>query len=230
MTIICNKHCDSMILRIAKALDTATLKSLDEAAAASTFEPGTRTAGRSARNVKYNQQLAGGPAATAVYRTVESALRRNDIFMAAALPKSFCRVMLTRYEQGMSYGIHTDDPLIGGARADLSFTLFISPPDTYDGGELVLDAADGETSIKLDRGDLVLYPTTCLHQVREVRSGIRLACVGWIRSLVRLQAHRDILFDLHTAVQTVYERDGKSPLFDGLSKVRANVTRLWADD
>lgn len=218
-----------MILRLAKALDTATLKALEEAASTGTFEPGIRTAGRSARQVKHNQQL-GGAAASAVCRTVESALRRNDIFMAAALPKSFCRVMLTRYEQGMAYGIHTDDPLIGGARADLSFTLFISPPDTYDGGELVLDAADGETSIKLERGDLVLYPTTCLHQVREVRSGTRLACVGWIRSLVRLQAHREILFDLHTAVQTVYQRDGKSPVFDQLSKVKANITRLWADD
>ncbi len=218
-----------MILRIAKALDTATLKALEEAAATSNFEPGTRTAGRSARHVKHNQQL-GGAAASAVCRTVESALRRNDVFMAAALPKSFCRVMLTRYEQGMAYGIHTDDPLIGGARADLSFTLFISPPDTYDGGELVLDAVDGETSIKLERGDLVLYPTTCLHQVREVRSGTRLACVGWIRSLVRLQAHREILFDLHAAVQTVYQRDGKSPVFDQLSKVKANITRLWADD
>ena len=229
MTIICNKL-SAMIFRISKAIDLPTLGALEDVAGSTVFQPGSGTAGRSARTVKNNEQLANGPAARGVSRTVEAALRRNDVFMAAAQPKAFCRVMLSRYERGMSYGIHTDDPVIGGSRADLSFTLFLSPPDSYEGGELVLYAADGETSIKLDRGDLVLYPTTCLHQVREVRSGTRLVCVGWIRSLIRLQAHREILFDLETATRTVFEREGKSPLFDQLSKIKANVTTLWAED
>jgi PKHD-type hydroxylase len=161
---------------------------------------------------------------------VEAALRRNDVFMAAARPKTFCRVMLSRYQRGMSYGTHTDDPLIGGSRADLSFTLFLSPPGSYEGGELVLDAVDGETAIKLDEGDLVLYPTTRLHRVLEVQSGTRLVCVGWVRSLIRLEAHREILFDMETAARAVFEREGKSGLFDQLSKVKANLTRLWAED
>jgi PKHD-type hydroxylase len=220
----------AVILRISKAIDLSTLDAVEDVAAANVFQPGSGTAGRSARTVKNNEQLASGPAARGVSRTVEAALRRNDLFMAAAQPKTFCRVMLSRYEPGMSYETHTDDPLIGGYRADLSFTLFLSPPDSYEGGELVLDAVDGETSIKLDRGDLVLYPTTCLHRVREVRSGTRLVCIGWIRSLIRLQAHREILFDLETATRTVFEREGKSPLFDQLSKIKANVTRLWAED
>jgi len=219
-----------MTLRIAKVIDAPTLKALEDVAASSVFEPGSGTAGWSARPVKHNEQLASGPAAAAVSRTVEDALRRNDVFMAAARPKTFCRVMLSRYKQGMSYGTHTDDPLIGGSRADLSFTLFLSPPDSYEGGELVLDAADGETSIKLDRGDLVLYPTTCLHRILEVRSGTRLVCVGWIRSLIRLDAHREILFDLETAARTVFRREGKSALFDQLSKIKANVMRLWVED
>jgi PKHD-type hydroxylase len=219
-----------MILRISGVLDAPTVKALQDVVGDSVFEPGSKTAGWSARTVKNNQQLASGPAAMAVSRTVEAALRRNAVFMAAAQPKAFCRVMLSRYEPGMSYGTHTDDPLIEGLRADLSFTLFLSPPSSYDGGELVLDGVDGEASIKLDEGDLVLYPTTCLHRVLEVRSGTRLVCVGWVRSLIRLQAHREILFDLETAARTVFQREGKSTLFDQLSKIKANVIRLWAED
>lgn len=219
-----------MILRISKVLDEPELGALKDFAAGQVFEPGSRTAGWSARAVKDNQQLTSGPAATAVSRTVEAALRRNEVFVAAARPKSFCRIMLSRYEQGMSYGMHIDDPLIAGVRADLSFTLFLSAPDSYEGGELVLDTTDGETSIKLDEGDLVLYPTTFLHRVEEVRRGTRLVCVGWVRSLIRLQAHREILFDLETAARTIFEREGKSPLFDRLSRSKSNLLRLWAED
>jgi PKHD-type hydroxylase len=219
-----------MILRISGVLDAPTVKALQDVVGDSAFEPGSKTAGWSARTVKNNQQLASGPAAMAVSRTVEAALRRNAVFMAAAQPKAFCRVMLSRYEQGMSYGTHIDDPLIEGLRADLSFTLFLSPPSSYDGGELVLDGVDEEASVKLDEGDLVLYPTTCLHRVLEVSSGTRLVCVGWVRSLIRLQAHREILFDLETAARTVFQREGKSTLFDQLSKIKANVIRLWAED
>ncbi|MEX2495921.1 MAG: Fe2+-dependent dioxygenase [Woeseia sp.] len=219
-----------MILRISGAIDAGTLQAVQETADSAVFETGNKSAGWSARNVKNNQQMAAGPAQTALTRTIEAALQRNPVFMAAAQPKTFCRILLARYEPGMAYGTHTDSPLIAGSRADLSFTLFLSPPDTYDGGELILDAADGETSIKLAAGDLVLYPTSYLHRVREVRSGTRVVCVGWVRSLLRLQAHRDILFDLETACRSVYQREGKSDLFDQLSKIKANVARLWAED
>ncbi len=219
-----------MILRISGALDAPTLESLQDLAAASTFEAGSKTAGRSARTVKNNEQSVTSPGARTAWRTVEGALRRNAVFVAAAQPKTFCRIMLSRYEKGMSYGTHVDDPLIAGSRADLSFTLFLSPPDDYEGGELVVEAADGETAVKLPAGDLVLYPSTSLHRVAEVRSGRRVACVGWVRSLIRLEAHREILFDLETVTRTIFEREGKTELFDRLSKVKANVTRLWAED
>ena len=219
-----------MMLRIAGAVDAPTLQSLQDIAARAAFEPGSKTAGRSARTVKANEQAVSGPDAAEVRRTVERALRRNATFMAAAQPKAFCRVLLSRYERGMAYGTHIDDPLIGGMRADLSFTLFLSPPDAYEGGALVVEAAEGETSVKLPAGDLLLYPATSLHRVAEVAGGTRLACVGWVRSLVRLETHRDILFDLELAARAVFEREGKSPLFDRLSKVKANVVRLWAED
>lgn len=219
-----------MILRISKVLDEPELRALRDFGADNVFEPGSKTAGRSARLVKDNEQLRNGPAATAVSRTVEAALRRNETFVAAAQPRTFCRTMLSRYEQGMSYGVHMDDPLIAGSRADLSFTLFLSPPDSYEGGELVLDTMDGETSVKLEEGDLVLYPSTFLHRVEQVRSGTRLVCVGWVRSLVRLQAHREILFDLEAASRTVFRDEGKSALFDRLARIKSNLLRLWAED
>lgn len=219
-----------MFLRISGALDAATVKSLRELAAGLAFEAGSKTAGWSARTVKNNEQSVTGPGARSAWRTVEAALRRSAVFMAAAQPKAFCRIMLTRYDKGMSYGTHVDDPLIAGSRADLAFTLFLSPPDDYEGGELVVDTADGETRVKLPEGDLVLYPATSLHRVAEVHSGRRLACVGWVRSLVRLEEQREILFDLETVTRTVFEREGKSTLFDELSKIKANLTRLWAED
>lgn len=225
MTIICNNG-DPMILRIANVLDSATLTSVIAVATDSRFEDGSKTAGWSAREVKKNQQLLSGT----VSRMVDAALRRNDVFMAAAQPKTFCRIMLNRYEPGMFYGPHVDNALINGMRADISFTLFLSAADSYDGGELVLQGLDGETSVKLGQGDLVLYPTCSLHRVAEVRSGTRLACVGWVRSLVRLAMHREILFDLESVANSIYAREGKTDLFDRLSGVKANLTRLWAED
>ncbi len=218
-----------MIVRLAGVLDAATVDSLRRLAADADFEDGLATAGRAARQVKRNRQAAG-PAADVVSRTVEDALRRHPVFAAAARPKRFCRVLLSRYETGQAYGLHSDDALIAGARTDLSFTVFLSAPDSYDGGELVLHGADGETAIKLDAGELVLYPSGALHEVREVTRGERLACVGWVRSLVRGQAEREILFDLDMASRELYARDGKSAVYDQLAKARGNLLRLWVED
>lgn len=188
------------------------------------------TAGRSMRKVQNNLQMAKGPQQDIVSKTVETALRQNPMFMAAARPKRFCRILINRFEAGMAYGTHMDDPIIDGARTDLSFTLFLSPADAYHGGELVLETADGETPVKLGAGDLVLYPATILHRVEPVRRGLRLACIGWVRSLIRQEAHREILFDLDMAARDAFDQDGTSPLYDRLLKVKGNLTRLWAED
>jgi PKHD-type hydroxylase len=130
----------------------------------------------------------------------------------------------------MAYGTHVDDALMGGMRTDISFTLFLSDPESYDGGELVTESHAGEQPFKLPAGSLVLYPSTTLHRVEPVTRGSRLAAVGWVRSLVRDPARRELLFDLDTARKALFDRDGKSPEFDLLSKCGANLLRMWAED
>ena len=119
---------------------------------------------------------------------------------------------------------------MGGMRSDISFTLFLSDPESYDGGELVTESHADEQPFKLPAGSLVLYPSTTLHRVEPVTRGSRLAAVGWIRSLVRDPARRELLFDLDTARKALFDRDCKSPEFDLLSKCGANLLRMWAED
>ncbi len=220
-----------MVLRIAHVLDAAALDTIREALKdKGHFEDGRATAGWSARAVKDNSQTRPGARTALLAKTVEKALRENAVFAAAVRPKAFARIVFSRYETGQSYGLHVDDPLIAGLRTDVSFTLFLSDPRDYDGGALVLEEASGETEIKLNAGDAVVYPTSALHRVEEITKGVRLAAVGWVRSHIRLDSHREILFDLDLAAREVFDREGKTALFDRLAKAKSNLMRLWAED
>jgi PKHD-type hydroxylase len=148
----------------------------------------------------------------------------------AARPKAIVRLLISRYEPGMAYGTHVDDALMGGMRTDLSFTLFLCEPESYEGGALVMDDAYGEREVRLPAGELILYASTALHRVEPVTSGVRLAAVGWVRSFVRDSSRREVLFDLETALRGVHETAGKTPLFDLLAKTRTNLLRMWAED
>jgi PKHD-type hydroxylase len=130
----------------------------------------------------------------------------------------------------MAYGAHVDDALMRGVRSDLSLTLFLADPGSYEGGELVVESSAGEQAIKLAAGALVLYPATALHRVEPVRGGVRLAAVGWIRSFVRDAARREVLFDLDRARRRLFERHGKTEEVDLLHKTSANLLRMWAED
>ena len=194
------------------------------------FADGSRTAGRGAAAVKQNRQMPPGPRADLIKRKAESALNAHAGFRSAALPKRIIRTLVSRYEPGHAYGVHVDDAVMGASRSDLSFTLFLSDPDSYEGGDLVLHEAGGASAIKLNAGDAVLYPTGALHEVREVTAGHRLAVVGWVRSLVRRADQRDILFDLSVSAQDLMTREGKSEAYDRIAKTRANLLRMWAED
>jgi PKHD-type hydroxylase len=154
----------------------------------------------------------------------------NPLFRLVARPKSLSPLILSRYESGMAYGSHVDDALMNGVRTDVSFTLFLSDLDTYDGGALVIETSGGEEDVRLPAGSLVAYPSTTLHRVAEVTRGARLAAVGWARSFVRDPAKRQLLFDLDTARQSLFQRHGKTAEFDLLSKTSANLLRMWAED
>jgi PKHD-type hydroxylase len=119
---------------------------------------------------------------------------------------------------------------MGGVRTDVSFTLFLSAPESYDGGELVLDSPAGADTFKLDAGDIIVYPSAMLHHVAAVTRGQRLAAVGWVRSYIRHAAQRELLFELETARRRLFEREGKTPDGDLLAKCAANLLRMWCQD
>ncbi len=195
------------------------------------FLDGRATAGFAAREVKHNRQADTLDRNTTALRDlVTEKISSNELFRLAARPKSLTPIMFSKYEPGMRYGNHVDDALMGGVRADVSFTLFLSDPASYEGGELIIETAAGEDAIKLEAGSMIVYPATSLHRVAEVTRGERLAAVGWARSFIRDEAKRELLFELDTARKRLFAREGKSEDYDLLSKSSANLLRMWAED
>lgn len=217
-----------MFLVLSETLDTARVAAIRDFAAHAPFDDGRKTAGRYARAVKANDQAAPSAALDGVLRTVERALNANPTFLAAAQPRRFVRMLLSRYRPGQTYGLHVDDAIMAGARTDLSFTLFLSDEHAYDGGALVVEDPLEARAIRLAPGEMILYPSTALHRVEPVTRGERLAVVGWVESWVRQPERREALFDLDLALREVHGREGKSPLFDRLAKTRSNLLRMWA--
>ncbi len=194
------------------------------------FVDGRSTAGWAARDVKANLQAAADdPLAQAVLARIRRRLEAHPLFAMAARPRRFGPLLLSRYEAGAAYGRHVDDAIMGEARSDCSFTLFLADPGGYDGGELVIESPAGEQGFKLEAGHLVLYPSTTLHRVEPVRRGSRLACVGWLQSLVRDAARRELLFELDTARRLLLERHGRGEPFDPVDKSFRNLLRMWVE-
>lgn len=193
------------------------------------FEDGALTAGRIAKRVKKNEQAKPTGLAADFTALIEKRLMKNEVFRAAARPKSLIRILLSRYRPGMAYGTHSDDAFMDGVRADLSFTLFLSDPGDYDGGELVIEEPSGERLIKLPAGSLVLYPSNTLHRVAEVTKGERRAAAGWVRSLVRGTEERETLFDVALALRQA-EATGNEALINRLLKIQGTLLRRWGDD
>lgn len=219
-----------MYLHIASVLGDADFRLIQRVYAdPAAFEDGQRTAGRQAAAVKRNEQAKPAGLAAEVIRLVEKRLMKHELFVAAARPKSIIRILLSRYRPGMGYGLHVDEPMMDKQRTDLSFTLFLSPPEDYEGGELVIEEPGGERPIKLGAGDLVLYPSGSLHRVAPVTGGERRTAVGWVRSQVRDPAAREVLFDLAVLRQQAVQAESRA-MVDRLDKVAGALMRRWAED
>jgi PKHD-type hydroxylase len=220
-----------MIMQIETILATDAVAALRSAllAESGAFQSGAVTAGWHAREVKRNEQ-AVGPAAAKAISTVQAALSAHPVFKAVARPKQLLGLLVSRYGPGMEYGLHVDDALMGGIRTDLSFTVFLSEPGSYEGGELLIEGNDGTNAIKLPAGSAVVYPTTSLHRVAPVTAGERLVVVGWVRSFIRSAEQREILFDLDQSVAQLREAGAARPILDRILKTRANLMRMWAED
>lgn len=220
-----------MILCIADVLDAEALAELRRTVDAGVFVDGVLSSGWASRLVKHNEQLGAGPALEAAQHKVIAALSANPVFTAAVLPRRFAPPLFARYVPGMQFGTHMDNAVIGPdhMRSDVSVTIFLSPPEDYDGGELVMETTGGEMAYKLPAGSLITYPTTVLHRVEPVTRGLREVAVTWAQSLVRRADEREILFDLDRVARAIFERDGKTQEFELVNKSTANLRRLWVD-
>ncbi len=217
-----------MLFQIPDVLSPDELHQLQDALTAAEFVDGKATAGWYAKQVKHNQQLTRS-SSQALEGLAKTALSRHPLFQIAVRPKQIHSLRFSRYGVGMSYGTHADNAMMGGYRSDVSFTLFLNSPTEYDGGELVIEGTDDEQTYKLKAGNAIVYPSATLHRVNEVTQGQRLVVVGWVQSLVRDPAQRELLFDIDTVRRSLFAQHGKTVEFDLLSKSVSNLLRRWAE-
>jgi PKHD-type hydroxylase len=196
---------------------------------------GRATAGRQSAEVKRNMQVREGtPEAQAAGAEIVAALERSALFVSAALPLRIFPPLFNRYETGDGFGNHVDNAIRRipetpyQVRTDLSATLFLSAPEDYDGGELVVEDVFGVHDVKLPAGDLILYPASSLHHVRPLTRGSRVASFFWVQSMIRDDGARSILFDLDLAIQNL-ERTLSAGATVPLTNVYHNLLRRWAD-
>lgn len=226
-----------MLITIPDVLDPAGVQRVRAIIDAAEWIDGNATSGPQAALSKRNAQLPeDGAAAREAGAMVLDALGRAPLFVAAALPLKVFPPLFNRYAGGQDFGLHVDNAvrIRRGSdfrlRSDLSATLFLADPDSYDGGELVVEHAFGEERVKLPAGHLVLYPASSLHRVLPVTRGARVASFFWIQSMVRDDAARRILFDLDRGVQAVAAQLGQGDAAAvQLTGVYHNLLRRWAD-
>ena len=226
-----------MIVRIANLLDARTLLLMREKLAAAEWEDGRRTAGGEAVRVKQNEQLTEThPVAIELGELVLAALSQSKQFTSAALPLKVFPPMFNRYAGGGHFGAHIDTAVRltqqppYRVRTDLSATLFLAEPDSYDGGELVIEDTYGVHQLKLPAGHLLLYPATSLHEVRPVTRGARLASFFWVQSMVRDDDNRRLLYEMDRALMQLRELHPQGhPALVRLSGTYHNLLRKWSD-
>lgn len=225
-----------MLLAIPDVLTAAQVSQCQKTLEKAEWVDGRATAGYQSAQAKENMQLAEDhPAAQELGNLIIAALEQNLLFMSAALPLKVFPPLFNRYQGGQSFGTHVDNAVrqVTGTmyrvRTDLAATLFITSPEEYEGGQLVVEDTYGVHNIKLPAGHLILYPASSLHQVRPVTRGARLASFFWIQSMVRTDAQRTLLFDLDMAVQRINQDMPDHPSTVQLTGIYHNLLRQWAE-
>ncbi len=222
-----------MIFCVPAVLSPDELTAIKSRLESAPFIDGAGTAGWSAREVKRNLQLTlGTPEYEQIARIVGESFMRNGELQTALLPAAATQVLFNRYGQGMEYGPHVDAPIMGSmsnaVRSDIAITIFLSDPRSYDGGELTVFMNGAGSQFKPEAGTAIAYPANTLHHVTPVTRGARDAAIIWVQSQVRDPAQRELLWDLVNAKRQIFDREGKSPVFDAISKSHANLLRMWA--
>jgi PKHD-type hydroxylase len=225
-----------MLLQVPEVLSAAEVAQCRQMMETADWVDGRVTAGHQSALTKDNLQLPEDhPAARKMGDLILAALQRNQLFMAAALPLKVFPPLFNRYQVGQAFGTHIDNAIRQArgtphrVRTDLSATLFLSQPDEYDGGELLVEDTYGVHNVKLPAGHLILYPASSLHHVRPVTRGERLASFFWVQSMVRDDGQRTLLFDLDMAIQGISQEmpDHRSAV--QLTGIYHNLVRRWAD-
>lgn len=222
-----------MILTINAIDDETKLSHLRERIGRLEWRDGRATAGKVASAVKRNEQaIVSDARGKALQEELLPFIKDNPVVKAAARPKRFTSLMISKTGVGGHYGAHVDNAIMGSGKArlrtDISFTLFLTPPDEYEGGELVVHAAGLNSRIKGEAGQLVLYPSTSIHEVRPVTNGERIVCVGWIESLISDPTQRELLFDLENLrVSLRQSMPSEAAELLMLDKSISNLLRMW---
>jgi len=224
-----------MLVAIPQVLDPDQVTRFRSALAAADWVDGRVTAGAQSALAKNNLQIPEEhPVARTLGEEILAALGRNPAFVAAALPLRVFPPLFNRYDTGMGFGAHIDNAIRFAAgqrfRTDISATLFLSGPQDYDGGELVIEDTYGEHAVKLAAGDMILYPATSLHRVEAITRGSRWAAFFWVQSMVADEAQRRLLYDLDLSIQAVTARLGQgAPELVPLAGAYHNLIRMWAE-
>jgi PKHD-type hydroxylase len=224
-----------MLLHIPDILDREQLRQLRAALDAADWTDGRETVGAQGAQVKRNVQLPdASPLRWQLGETVLAALAKNPLYHAATLPLRTLPPRFNRYEGGGEYGMHVDGSVMalpdgGQLRSDISCTLFLSEPEDYDGGELIVSDTYGEHEVKLPAGDAIIYPASSLHRVEPVTRGARLAAFFWVQSLVRDDGRRRLLYELDASIQRLIATGADHGAVLQLTGTYHNLLRQWAE-
>ena len=191
------------------------------------WEDGKKTAGSHASKVKNNLQLdRESEISKKLSKFIKKKLLSNSLIKSFALPKIIHGVMFTKSLNKMHYGRHIDNPFMSSGRSDLSFTISLTDKSTYNGGELIIEDMNSENEFKLNAGEIIIYPSTYLHSVKEIKNGERIVCIGWIESYIKSVEQREYLFDLDAGAKSLLAKNGRSDELDLIFKSYSNFLRL----
>ena len=190
------------------------------------WQDGKKTAGSHAAKVKNNLQLKREcDTSQGLSKFITNKILSNPLIKSFSLPKKIHGIMFTKSRKGMQYGRHIDNAFMSSGRADLSFTIFINEKDSYQGGELIVENLNSEKTFKLNSGEIIIYPSTYLHSVKEINFGERLVCVGWIESYIKSIEEREYLFDIDAGARSLLSKHGRSDELDLIFKSYSNLLR-----
>ena len=191
------------------------------------WEDGKKTAGSHASAVKNNLQFnRESEISQKLSHLIKKKILSSPLIKSFALPKIIHGIMFTKSLNNMQYGRHIDNPFMSSGRADLSFTIALTDKSNYDGGELMIEEMNSEKEFKLNAGEIIIYPSTYLHSVKEIKNGERIVCVGWIESYVKSIEEREYLFDLDAGAKGLLAKNGRSDELDLIFKSYSNLLRL----